>query len=102
MSTPFLVKDILPGAYSSGPGRLTALSNTLFFSANDGVKGTELWRSDGTAAGTVLVGDIAPPGFSGSSPRYLTAVGSTLFFTANESLAYGTELWKSGSISLMQ
>ncbi|WP_301337670.1 ELWxxDGT repeat protein, partial [Microcystis aeruginosa] len=93
MSTPFLVKDILPGSYSSNPGFLTALGNTLFFAANDGVNGTELWKSDGTAAGTVLVKDIVPS-FSGSFPFYLTAVGSTLFFTAYNGVN-GRELWKS-------
>ena len=29
MSTPFLVKDILPGSFGSGPGYLTALGNKL-------------------------------------------------------------------------
>ena len=94
MSTPFLVKDIRPGGYSSSPGSLTALGNTLYFSANDGVNGTELWKSDGTAAGTVLVKDIFPSVSWSSSPRYLTAVGNTLFFSANDGVN-GEELWRS-------
>ncbi|GBF00439.1 hyalin, partial [Microcystis aeruginosa NIES-298] len=53
------------------------MGNTLFFTANDGVNGYELWKSDGTAAGTVLVKDINPGG-SWSFPENLTAVGSTL------------------------
>uniref|UniRef100_UPI00056C1DDD hypothetical protein n=1 Tax=Microcystis aeruginosa TaxID=1126 RepID=UPI00056C1DDD len=55
-----LVKDINPGSSSSYPGSLTAVGNTLFFTAYDGLggSGTELWKSDGTAAGTVLVKDI--------------------------------------------
>ncbi len=95
MSTPFLVKDILPGAFNSYPGSLTALGNTLFFSANEGVNGRELWKSDGTAAGTVLVKDINLTNPFGSSPSNLTAVGSTLFFSANEGVVNGRELWKS-------
>ncbi|MFM7787275.1 MAG: ELWxxDGT repeat protein, partial [Microcystis panniformis] len=72
------------------------MGNTLFFSANDGVNGFELWKSDGTAAGTVLVKNIFPgnnPSFS-SSPRNLRVVGNTLFFSANDG-ANGYELWKS-------
>jgi hypothetical protein len=45
MSTPFLVKDIFPGSSNSYPLYLTALGNTLFFRANDGVNGRELWKS---------------------------------------------------------
>ena len=40
------------------PRYLTNVGGTLFFSANDGTNGGELWKSDGTAAGTVLVKDI--------------------------------------------
>ena len=72
---------------------LTAVGNTLFFQAYDGVNGGELWKSDGTAAGTVLVKDIRP-GLSTSYPGNLTAVGNTLFFTADDGVN-GTELWKS-------
>ena len=36
------------------------MNGTLFFTADDGVNGQELWKSDGTAAGTTLVKDIYP------------------------------------------
>jgi ELWxxDGT repeat protein len=93
MSTPFLVKDIFPGLGNSSPGYLTAVGNTLFFSATGVSGGKELWKSDGTAAGTVLVKDIRP-GLSTSYPVSLTAVGNTLFFRADDGVN-GGELWKS-------
>ena len=46
-----MVKDINPGAGGSSPGALTNVNGTLYFSANDGTHGFELWKSDGTAAG---------------------------------------------------
>ena len=42
----------------------------------------ELWKSDGTTAGTVLVKDIAPGAMS-SFPQSLYAMGSTLYFSAS-------------------
>ena len=57
-----MVRDINPGG-ESGPEYLTALGKTLYFSADDGVHGRELWASDGTREGTYLVKDIdAGPG----------------------------------------
>jgi ELWxxDGT repeat protein len=84
-----MVKDIVPGYPSSGPGRFTNLNGTLFFRANDGTNeasNDELWKSDGTASGTVLVKDVLP--------NQLANVNGTLFFWSdNEKKA--RELWKS-------
>src|SRR5262249_60144077 len=66
---------------------------TAVFRGGDGVTGRELWKSDGTAAGTVLVKDIRP-GPDYGYPENLTGVGRTLFFTANDGVN-GQELWKS-------
>ena len=75
-----LVKDINPLTGSSNPSNSIAIGTTLYFTANDGVSGVELWKSDGTAAGTVRVKDIRS-GTSSSSPDLLTNVSGTLFLS---------------------
>ena len=72
---------------------LTDVGGTLFFLANDGLNGRELWTSDGTEAGTVLVKDIRPAQYT-SDADWLTDVGGTLFFTAEDGV-HGEELWTS-------
>ena len=72
---------------------LTGVGGTLFFTDDDGTHGRELWESDGTRAGTVLVKDIHPDAYD-SYPSSLTGVGGTLFFTARDGI-HGSELWKS-------
>ena len=69
------VKDINPGAALGGGGPLVNMGGTLYFSGNDGVHGGELWKTDGTAAGTVMVADTGSPGqFYGVYPDEITAV----------------------------
>jgi len=87
-----LVKDIAPGPASSAPAAPTALANVLLFRASDASSGAELWRSDGTTAGTTRVADIRAGG-PGSDPRELTAVNGTAYFAANDGV-HGTELWR--------
>ncbi len=53
----------------------------LYFSANDGENGEELWRTDGTDAGTNLIVD-ANSGESGSWPWWLVSVGDKVYFTS--------------------
>ncbi|MCM2279804.1 MAG: hypothetical protein NDJ89_17150 [Oligoflexia bacterium] len=67
----WLVKDLSPGPGSSfswfvNPNHRTHLesfitaNDTLWFAADDGVHGTEPWKSDGTEAGTLLMQDLNP------------------------------------------
>lgn len=77
---------------------VAAIGGDFYFSANDGVHGVELWKSNGTSAGTVLVKDIATPtpdllGWFDSYPSGMTVMGSTLFFTAADA-DHGFELWR--------
>src|SRR5262249_40095471 len=48
-STPAMVADIVPGSGSSNVQNLTAIGSTIYFTANDGTHGVELWKSDATA-----------------------------------------------------
>lgn len=56
-----LLKDIYPGINTSSAGwagNFTECGNKLFFIANDGIHGAELWATDGSEAGTYMVKDI--------------------------------------------
>ena len=91
----FLVKDIHTGPGDSSINFPTVLGNSFYFGADDGVNGNELWKSDGTAAGTEMVIDIDPAG--SSNPSRLVNVGGTIFFGASSTSPNTTppELWKS-------
>ncbi|MCH8045807.1 MAG: hypothetical protein IID44_19010, partial [Planctomycetes bacterium] len=89
-----MLADIAPGLDTSSPSDFVDVGGVAFFLANDGVIGTELWKSDGTVAGTALVKDIRDGDGVGSYPYNLTAVDGMLFFTVNDGIN-GSELWKS-------
>src|SRR4051812_33434227 len=92
-----LVKDINPGPahgiFYDFPSSFADLNNLLFFVANDGVHGDELWRSDGSEAGTFMVADLTP-GPVGSLPGEFQTMAGLLFFTARGSHG-GSALWRS-------
>ena len=87
-----LVLDIYEGTPGGNPTHLAQINNDLYFNADDGINGFELWKTDGTAGGTVLLADINPDG--SSYPEYLTNCNGTLFFRADKGVN-GSELWKS-------
>ena len=95
-----MVKDIRPGPRGSlgqfGENGFTDVAGTLFFWANDGTHGEELWKSDGTLAGTVLVDDIrsGSPGSSRCCYQNPVAFASRLYFVANDGV-HGQEPWMS-------
>ena len=90
---PFLVKDHYPGPGDGEPYYLTSVGGTLFFQAFRPDTGIELWRSDGTDAGTTLVRDIEP------APAIPTRTTSPTWTAWPYFVAYtwanGTELWRS-------
>ena len=102
-----IVKDIYPGSGSSHP-RIgfhdsayhysVINAGILYFTATDGSNGTELWRSDGTSSGTVMVKDIR----SGSNSAYIESLvvfNNKVYFKANDG-SNGAELWVSDGSSV--
>ncbi len=97
-----MVENAIPGggigegASSSTPSNLTNVGGTLYFVAEDGVNGRELWRINGSGAAEMVEDSVPGNGISlmgGSDPSDLTAVGSTLYFVASDDDA-GRELWR--------
>ncbi|MFK7921216.1 MAG: ELWxxDGT repeat protein [Bacteroidia bacterium] len=93
-----MLKDIYVGTGSSGPQDFVSLGAGAVFTAYEYDINTatgsarELWRTNGTAAGTILLKDINP-GIGSSTPQDLYKVGNTIFFSADDG-TNGRELWK--------
>jgi ELWxxDGT repeat protein len=88
-----VIDTINPGAGSSSAmdsSDSAALGDYLYFQADDGTHGDELWRTNGTT--TTLVEDINS-GSNNSNPEYFAALGDYLYFRADDG-AHGTELWR--------
>jgi ELWxxDGT repeat protein len=92
-----LVQDIVPGSDGSWPRDLTVFNGDLYFSADDGAHGRELWRYDGSTA--MLVADIYPGPESGlpapnvGTPTPMAVLDDALYFPADDGI-HGRELWK--------
>jgi ELWxxDGT repeat protein len=91
-----ILKDIYQGMQGSEPNFARggiAFGNTFYFTAKDSLHERELWKTDGTAAGTVLVKDIYVGSEQGSDASDMTILGNEILFSAVDS-AYGYEIWK--------
>ena len=93
-----ILKDINPG-----PGNVYSFfnlpfqyrfNNKLFFVANDGIHGDEVWSTDGTELNTVLLKDIQSAAFSSTSVINAVKVGNKFFFTSSD-LNTRFEMWQS-------
>ncbi len=84
------VQDLAPLNPSSSPGQLTAFEDSLYFVADDGVHGREIWRYTpeagvDTSAECLLVSDMVPGQGSANPERFFPA-GENLYFSAHVSL----------------
>jgi large repetitive protein len=99
------VADLVPGPDSSiiasFPNYFVPFfedfGSEALFSATDGVFGTELWRTDGTAAGTVRISDIAPGPASVHLPIFWGGLESSLGgrpMVVENQATTGERLWR--------
>lgn len=97
-----LFRDINPGPLDSHDPLIKqewkVFNNELYFVADDGRTGMELWKIRATDGAPVLVKDIQP-GSSGSLPRHMTEYKGYLYFQAYtgtyaQADSVGTELWR--------
>ncbi len=94
-----LLKDIHPGEASAfknsnpfTPPIFCVFNNELYFVPETSTNGKELWKTDGTTSGTVMVKDINP-GPDGSDITELQVNNGYLYFNANDGV-HGKELWR--------
>lgn len=89
---PVLVKDINTVG-NGNPQKMTNVNGTIFFVGNTAANGNELWKTDGTEAGTVLVKDINPGTANPSIGKIIGYKGQAYFRAFNPTNGY--EFWKS-------
>jgi len=90
-----VVKDIFVGAVSSSPNNLNAYNGLVYFMA-DSSNSDDLWVSDGTESGTVVLKDFMPGDDDTYSENPMGADGKLFFFA--ETPEYGYELWVTDGI----
>jgi ELWxxDGT repeat protein len=90
-----MVRDITLGTSGSSPSNLANMNGTLYFQAYldvaGNILGNEIFKSDGTAAGTLLVNDMYVGG--SSQPHNFLYLNSTILFIGADNTS-GTELFK--------
>lgn len=85
-----MVKDINPGIGNGIPNSQSFYESVvytkqgLFFPADDGTNGIELWKSNGTSAGTVMVKNINPGANNSDPVLNFFLVNGNIFFNATD------------------
>ncbi|HKV11611.1 MAG TPA: ELWxxDGT repeat protein [Thermoanaerobaculia bacterium] len=93
--TPEGTGPVLPSSASpagAAPWSLTEFQGSLYFLALAGEGRRGLWRTNGTAAGTVLLKALGPVTPYSPEPGRFTVAGNQLFFVADDG-EHGVELW---------
>ncbi len=88
------ISNISAGAGDSSPDSFVAFNGEMYFTANDGVNGREIWKTNGSSAS--IVANINPQAGQGSNPIGLIVHNGHLVFSANDG-ANGAELMRIGS-----
>ena len=96
--------NIASGSTDAFPFYGIFAKNDFYFHANDGIHGSEVWKTSVGSTGAVLAADIMSGTGMSSEPRNFTNVNGTLYFTANDGI-HGVELWRikeTGEISMVK
>ncbi|MFP4563992.1 MAG: hypothetical protein ACLFRY_11865 [Spirochaetia bacterium] len=89
------VSNINTSSAGSDPQYLKVYDGGLYFSADDGARGRELWKYDGIAGTASITDDINDNPGSSSTPQNFAVFSSELYFQADDGTT-GRELWKYG------
>ena len=76
----------------NSPSYLSSDKSTLYFTVNNATSGYELWKTDGTTSGTMMVKDICA-GLCDSYPRYFQSFGNQFIFEAYSQTDGGNNLY---------
>ncbi len=87
---PQLVADVNTGGASSNPVFMADIDGSVYFAANNGINGNELWVYDSNTNTHNMI--EVNPGPASSNPWFLAEVNGVMYFSAID--GDGRELWK--------
>lgn len=82
--------------YAEGYTNLSVIGNNMIFRGYDAANGIEIWKTDGTTAGTTILKDINP-GTGGTAPWHFAKAGGKAVFSSNAGL-YATDFTEAGTV----
>ncbi|MFK7807129.1 MAG: ELWxxDGT repeat protein [Saprospiraceae bacterium] len=88
-----LLKDINSGTANAAPNNFIEMDGIIYFEATTTANGQELWRSDGTEAGTTLLKDINPGSGNSTIDQFTVMDGNLYFIASDGGASFGKEIW---------